>query len=86
MAVWGGSFVGLLLGVTQFVDGIPTFSLPPLPLVLVAIAYFLLGYAFFAALMAALGAVTTSQRESQQLTIIVILPAVAPFLVLICGA
>ena len=79
MAVWGGSFVGLLLGVTQFVDGIPTFTLPPLPLILVAIAYFLLGYAFFAALMAALGAVTTSQRESQQLTIIVILPAVAPF-------
>ena len=79
MAVWGGSFVGLLLGVTQFVDDIPTFTLPPLPLILVAIAYFLLGYAFFAALMASLGAVTTSQRESQQLTIIVILPAVAPF-------
>ncbi len=79
MAVWGGSLVGLLFGLAQFVDDIPAFALPPLPLIIVAVAYFLLGYAFFAALMAALGAVTTSQRESQQLTVIVILPAIAPF-------
>lgn len=79
MGVWMGSAVGLLLGASIFVDDIPTIGLPPLPLILVAFAYFLLGYAFFAALMAALGAVTTSQRESQQLTVIVILPAVAPF-------
>ena len=79
MGVWVGSFVGLLLGVTQIVDDFPNFALPPIPLVLVAVAYFLLGYAFFAALMAALGAVTTSQRESQQLTVIVIMPAITPF-------
>ena len=79
MGVWMGSAVGLLFGASMFVDDIPTIGLPPLPLILVAFAYFLLGYAFFAALMAALGAVTTSQRESQQLTVIVILPAVAPF-------
>ena len=79
MGVWMGSAVGLLLGASIFVDDIPTVGLPSLPLILVAFAYFLLGYAFFAALMAALGAVTTSQRESQQLTVIVILPAVAPF-------
>ncbi len=79
IAVWMGSAVGLLVGASIFVDDIPTIGLPPLPLILVAFAYFLLGYAFFAALMAALGAVTTSQRESQQLTVIVILPAVAPF-------
>lgn len=79
MGVWMGSAVGLLFGAAIFLDDIPTLTLPPLPLILVAFAYFLLGYAFFAALMAALGAVTTSQRESQQLTVIVILPAVAPF-------
>ena len=79
MGVWMGSAVGLLFGASIFVDDIPTVGLPSLPLILVAFAYFLFGYAFFAALMAALGAVTTSQRESQQLTIIVILPAVAPF-------
>ena len=79
MAVWGGSLVGLLFGLAQIVDDFPTFALPPIPLVLVAVAYFLLGYAFFAALMAALGAITTSQRESQQVTFIVILPAIMPF-------
>ena len=79
IGVWMGSAVGLLFGAAIFLDDIPTLGLPPLPLILVAFAYFLLGYAFFAALMAALGAVTTSQRESQQLTVIVILPAVAPF-------
>ncbi len=79
MGVWMGSAVGLLFGASIFVDDISTVGLPPWPLILVAFAYFLLGYAFFAALMAALGAVTTSQRESQQLTVIVILPAVAPF-------
>lgn len=79
IGVWMGSAVGLLFGASLVLDDIPTLGLPPLPLILVAFAYFLLGYAFFAALMAALGAVTTSQRESQQLTVIVILPAVAPF-------
>ncbi len=79
IGVWMGSAVGLLFGASIFVDDIPVLGLPSLPLILVAFAYFLLGYAFFAALMAALGAVTTSQRESQQLTVIVILPAVAPF-------
>ncbi len=79
IGVWMGSAVGLLFGAAIFLENIPTLELPPLPLIFVAFAYFLLGYAFFAALMAALGAVTTSQRESQQLTVIVILPAVAPF-------
>ena len=79
IGVWMGSAVVLLFGSSIFVDFIPDLALPPLPLILVAFAYFLLGYAFFGALMAALGAVTTSQRESQQLTVIVILPAVAPF-------
>lgn len=77
--VWMGSAAGLLIGSSFFLDDIPVLGLPSLPLILVGFAYFLLGYAFFAALMAALGAVTTSQRESQQLTVIVILPAVAPF-------
>ncbi len=78
MGVWMGSVYGLYLVSRIFMEGIRN-DLPSLPFILVAFAYFLLGYAFFAALMAALGAVTTSQRESQQLTVIVILPAVAPF-------
>ena len=78
MGVWMGSVYGLYLVSRIFMEGVRN-ELPALPFILVAFAFFLLGYAFFAALMAALGAVTTSQRESQQLTVIVILPAVAPF-------
>ncbi len=79
MGVWVVSLVVFLIGVTRIVDGFPAFDAPSVPLIIIAVIYFLLGYAFFAALMAALGAITTSQRESQQVTFIVILPAVAPF-------
>ena len=79
IGVWMLSIVGLLNGIGLVLDDAPTMALPSTPIIAVGFAYFLLGYAFFATLMAALGAVTTSQRESQQLTAIIILPAVAPF-------
>ena len=44
----------------------------------VAAAYFLLGYALFASLMAAVGAVSTSLREANQISAIVIIPAFIP--------
>ena len=79
MAIWVGSLLAFLTAISTVADGFPAFSFPPLPLVMAAALFFLLGYLFFASLMAALGAITTSQRESQQLTAIVILPAVVPF-------
>ncbi len=44
----------------------------------IAAAYFLFGYALFASLMAAVGAVTTSLREANQVSALVILPAFIP--------
>ena len=79
MGLWVGSLFAFLVAISAVADGFPAFSFPPLPLVIAAVLFFLLGYVFFASLMAALGAITTSQRESQQLTIVVILPAVVPF-------
>ena len=43
-----------------------------------ALAYFLLGYAFFGTLQAAFGAITTNQREANSMTVFVVLPAFVP--------
>jgi len=50
-------------------------------LLVLGIVYFILGYLFFAVIMAGIGAVGATARESQQLSMIVILPAVIPFYV-----
>lgn len=41
--------------------------------------YYILGYLFFAVVMAGLGAVTSTAREGSQLSVIIILPAILPF-------
>lgn len=61
---------------------LPQVSLPSVPLILLALLYFGLSYAFVGAIMASLGAVTTSQREASQITFIFALPFVAPMWVL----
>jgi ABC-2 type transport system permease protein len=53
-------------------------SLPSPLLILVALLYFILTYAFAGTLMASLGVVTTSQREAGQITFIFVMPFVAP--------
>jgi ABC-2 type transport system permease protein len=65
-----------LLAITD-VGGEISFDIPPLGIA-AAVLYFILGYFFFGTLMAALGAVTTSQREAGQVTFLVVLPGVAP--------
>jgi ABC-2 type transport system permease protein len=45
----------------------------------VMVVYFLLGFLFFGSLMAAIGALTTSVRESQNLVAVVTLPAAVPY-------
>ena len=81
MAVWTVAGVGFLLALVLIVD-LPfelTREIVPSPgRLLVAFAYFLLGYAFIGTLLAAIGAVTTNQRQAGNITAFVILPAVAP--------
>ena len=45
----------------------------------ISLTYFVLGYLLFAVLMAGLGAVASTAREGQQLSVIIVLPAVLPF-------
>ena len=78
VAVWAVSGLIFLLILGRVVD-LPdldfTFSLGAL---ILALAYFLLGYAFVGTLMAAIGGVTTSQQEANNITVFVVLPAVSP--------
>ena len=80
-AVWIVAGAGFLLALNLIID-LPfelTRELVPSPgRLLVAFAYFLLGYALVGTLLAAIGAVTTNQRQAGNITAFVILPAVAP--------
>ena len=79
MLIWAVAAVLFNVALGWIVEVPDSLSLAPSFLGTVAgVAYFLLGYLFFATLMAALGAVTTSQREASQITFIVVLPGVAP--------
>ncbi len=76
--------IWLVCGVILFVlfqntvSGIPSIELPPPGSILLGLLYFVLSYAFFGSLMGALAAVSTTQREAQQMTFIVVLPAIIP--------
>ena len=81
MAVWSVAF-GVFLLVLNLITDLPielTRELVPSPArFLIAFAYFLLGYGFIGTLLAAIGAVTTNQRQAGNITTFVILPAIAP--------
>ncbi|MEE8518649.1 MAG: ABC transporter permease, partial [Dehalococcoidia bacterium] len=83
MAIWTLSGVGFVIAYDAFV-GLPAgVTIMPSPGGLaIALLYFVLGYFFYGTLMAALGAVTTSQREAGQVTFLMVLPGVAPLWVL----
>ena len=78
MAVWTASLVAFLLALNQIVDVPVELSAPSLDAVIVALAYFLLGYAFLGTIQAALGVVTTNQKEANNIAVFVVLPAVSP--------
>ena len=78
MAVWTIAVLGGLFALGSFID-VPIDLLVPSPGgVAAALAYFLLGYAFFGTLQAAFGAITTNQREANSITVFVVLPAFVP--------
>ena len=54
----------------------------PVNLLVLGLVYFILGYLFFAVLMAGIGAVGVTARESQQISMLFIMPAWIPFWVL----
>ena len=79
MAVWTASLVVFLLLLGRLVELPFELSAPSIEAVAVALAYFLLGYAFFGTVQAALGVITTNQKEANNIAVFVVLPAVSPF-------
>ncbi|MDE2768056.1 MAG: ABC transporter permease [Chloroflexota bacterium] len=79
MAAWLGA-VGAGVLVLGLIVDVPTdlLTMPGVGDIAIAAGYFLFGYALFASLMAAVGAVTTSLREANQISAIVIVPAFIP--------
>lgn len=77
--VWSGSgFLLLQFSGKRFALG-DAFMLPP-SILLWGIVFFLLGYAVYASLMAALGALVPNLREASQTTTIVIIPLIIPLM------
>jgi ABC-2 type transport system permease protein len=78
LAMFIGTFLFLASKASDRFDALKGMDLPleSLPLMLV---YFLLGFLFFGALMAAVGAMSTTVRESQNFVVVVTLPAAIPF-------
>ena len=61
------------------------FNLVQIPdnFIIIGIVYFILGYLFFAVIEAGIGAISPTTKESQQMTVALILPAILPFYVFI---
>ena len=79
MAAWLASIGAGVLALGLLVE-IPAnlLTMPGVGDIAIAAAYFLFGYALFSSLMAAVGAVTTSLREANQISALVIVPAFIP--------
>ena len=75
--IWFGTGYTLLRLSGRTFDLPPGFELPPSILVWGAV-FFLLGYAVYASLMAALGALVPNLKEGSQATILVIWPTIVP--------
>ncbi len=78
MVVWTASLVAFLLALNRIVDLPVELRAPSAQMVAVALAYFLLGYAFFGTVQAALGVITTNLKEANNVAVFVVLPAVSP--------
>ena len=78
MAVWTAALVAFLLVLGRIVDLPVELSAPSVGTLGVALAYFLLGYAFLGTVQAALGVVTTNLKEANNIAVFVVLPAVSP--------
>ena len=79
MTIWIASIGFALLGFSLIVD-LPggLVALPAFSDIVIIAAYFVIGYFFFASLMASLGAATTSLREANQASALITVPSFAP--------
>lgn len=83
IVIWLLSAVFLVRLASNIIGGELTTIQIPDNLLFLGIIYFILGYLLFAVLQAGIGAIGATARESQQMTVVLILPAMVPFYVFI---
>ena len=77
MAIWLAATAIAVPRISDQLEGLSSIALKP-DLLLMLLAFYLAGYFVFAALMASIGAATTSVREATQISAIITVPAVLP--------
>ncbi len=81
IVIWLISSVALLAIASLFIS-LPEGLTIPIGLIIFGIIYFILGYLLFGILMTTLGSIGSTARESSQWTVIIVLPAVAPLILI----
>jgi ABC-2 type transport system permease protein len=81
--IWLLSIVFLVNMASTTIGGVLSTLQIPASFLVLGIVYFILGYFFFAVLMAGVGALGATTRESQQLSMIFVFPAIVPIYVFI---
>ena len=79
IVVWLLSAVFIMRLGSDTIGGFFSTIVVPDNFILLGIVYFILGYLFFAVVMAGIGAITANPKEGSQLSVILILPAILPF-------
>ncbi len=78
VVIWLLSAVFLVRWVSTMIGGFPSIIQIPDNFLVLSIVYFILVYLFFAVLMAGIGAIGANARDSQQLSMLLIMPAWIP--------
>jgi len=81
IVIWLISSVALLAIASLFIS-LPEGLTIPIGLIIFGIIYFILGYLLFGILMTTLGSIGSTARESSQWTMIIVMPAVAPLILI----
>jgi ABC-2 type transport system permease protein len=76
--IWSVTAIFIMDRLSGLISSLNDLSVPP-DLLLWSVLYFIVGFLFFAGGYAAIGAVSSSQREGPQLAVFITLPAMLPF-------
>jgi ABC-2 type transport system permease protein len=79
IVVWLASGWGLLSIASTSIGGLFTSMQFPASVVALSLVYFILGYFLFAVLLAGIGAITPTQRDGQQMSVIITLLGASPY-------
>jgi len=83
VVIWLVSLIILARLASGVIGGVLAGLQIPGNMLLLGIVYFILGYLFFAVIEAGMGAIGANAKETQQMVVVLVLPAVLPFYIFI---